>query len=115
MVGSYAHRHTRTRRPVPATEMADSHKSERSAESGSEPQRRVMQSSDTKRRESGRLGIANNRTANKTDLRDDSKSEVDESSICDDSNRGQSASKKELCTLDPMWRFYPKQVQNILK
>lgn len=52
---------------------------------------------------------------NNKDEYDDAESIMDESSMCGYSQRESSVRRKEAAMNEPLWRYYPKQVQNILK
>ena len=113
MVGSYAQRTSRSRRTLPAKEVVDSRQSEDSVEPSSGLNFCKLQSPVKKHWEFKKISIINCQSANKISLNDDNKSENEESSFCDQSNQDNSGLKKEQCVLDPMWKYYPKQVQNI--
>lgn len=56
-----------------------------------------------------------NKHINLNDNEENEESNYDESSVCSQSQRGSSSTRKERVANDPMWRYYPKQVQNVLK
>ena len=62
-----------------------------------------------------KIYVTENKHINYNQENMDEYSNFGESSNWSQSQRENSATRKELVANDPMWEFYPKQVQNVLK